>query len=117
MTDRPASSQPPSTDDPAVEEEWRRIERERIAEEVEEAREDAIVEKTPSRRRWPWLAFAAALVAGMIAALVLNSPSAVSRRTALPPPEPVATAGPQPAGPQGATSPEESGPSPESLEE
>lgn len=66
-------------DDAAVDSEWRKIEAERIAEEREEARED-LLDTDPPRRRWPWLAFAAALAAGVIAALVLNSPAAVSRR-------------------------------------
>lgn len=68
-------------DDAAIEGEWRKIEAERIAEEREEAREDLLTPEPP-RSRWPWLAFAGALVAGVIAALVLNSPKAVSRRMA-----------------------------------
>jgi hypothetical protein len=72
---------PGDPDDAAIEGEWRKIEAERIAEEREEAREDLLTPE-PSRRRWPWLAFAGALAAGVIAALVLNSPKAVSRRMA-----------------------------------
>lgn len=65
--------QPSPTDpDEAVDAEWRKIEAERIAEEREEAREDAL-DPEPHRRRWSWWAFAAALVAGGILAAALNS--------------------------------------------
>lgn len=117
MTERTPPSVPLTPDDAAVESEWRRIERERIAEEVEEAREDAIAEG-PSRRRWPWLAFAAALAAGAVAALILNSPAAISRRTVAVPPEPAAA---DPAEPTRAVPDEPpaapAGPSEESLDE
>ena len=80
----PASAGPAGEDDEAaVDSEWRKIEAERIAEEQEEAREDLRDAESP-RRRWPWLAFAAALVTGLIAAALLNSPAAVSRRMAAP---------------------------------
>ncbi len=109
MTDRSPKPQPPARKtagpnpatgddvDAAVEDEWRRIERERIAEEVEEAREDAIAEEAPPLRRWPWLAFVAALTAGVIAAVVLNSPAAISRRMVAPRQEPAAAEAAKPA--------------------
>lgn len=59
-------------DDAAVELEWQRLERERIAEERDEAREDAIT-STASRRRFPWPGLLAALAAGLIAAIILNA--------------------------------------------
>lgn len=74
-----APGEPGTPDDAAIDSEWRRIEAERIAQEREEARED-LLDLEPPRRRWPWLAFAVALASGVIAALVLNSPEAVSRR-------------------------------------
>lgn len=64
----------------AVEGEWRKLEAERIAEEREEARED-LLDAVPARRRWPWPALAAALVAGVIAAVVINA-ALVARRPA-----------------------------------
>ncbi len=77
----PPGGEPGDADEAAVDGEWRKIEAERIAEERDEAREDLLAPE-PSRRRWPWLAFAGALAAGVIAAIVLNSPKAVSRRMA-----------------------------------
>jgi len=68
-------SQPaPSDPDDAVDAEWRKLEAERIAEERDEAREDAL-EAAPAAKRWPWWAFAAALAAGVILAMLINSPS------------------------------------------
>ena len=68
-------SQPaPGSPDDAIDAEWRKIEAERIAEEREEAREDALDAGQPPRR-WSWWAFAAALVAGAILAVAINSRS------------------------------------------
>jgi hypothetical protein len=62
-------------DDAEVEEEWRRIERERLEEEIAEARADAAAPvDEPLRHRWPWLALAGALAAGVLATLVINRP-------------------------------------------
>jgi len=66
-------------DEAAVAAEWRKIEAERIAEEREEAREDADDGVPPTAARWPWQAFAAALVAGLVLAIALNWPFLVSR--------------------------------------
>jgi len=71
----PAPEPTPDPADPAVEAEWRKIERERIAEEVEEARENALeAAGVAYGRRWPWAAVVLALVAGLIVAGLLNSP-------------------------------------------
>jgi len=69
----------PEPDDPAVQAEWRRLEEERLAEERAEAREDAEeAAHEPAGRRprgtWPLIAFAIALAAGIVAALVVNRP-------------------------------------------
>lgn len=78
----PASHGPiRDADEAAVDSEWRKIEAARIAEEQEEAREDLLDAERPRRRNWPWLGFAAALAAGLLAAVLLNTPAAVSRRT------------------------------------
>ena len=74
-----AGSIPPSATtagaDP-VEQEWERIERERVAEEIAEAHEDvveAIVHPAPARGgTWVWLAFLGALLAGVAFALAVN---------------------------------------------
>lgn len=67
----PAPSDPDRGDEAVVDREWRKIEAERIALEQEEARED-LLDAEPRRRRWPWLALAAALLAGLVAAAVVN---------------------------------------------
>jgi hypothetical protein len=65
----------------AVEAEWRRIERERLEEEIAEAREDAVQPAgEPLRQRWPWLALAGALAAGLLVAVVINKPSGLGHR-------------------------------------
>ena len=73
-------------DQVAVDGEWRKIEAERIAEEQAEARED-LLDAEPARRRWPWLALAVALAAGLIAAALINSAAVVSRPPVAQPPE------------------------------
>lgn len=66
---------PPASDDAAVALEWRRLEAERIAEEREEAHEDEVEAVTHRpHTRWPWLALAGALAAGVLVAVVLNPP-------------------------------------------
>lgn len=79
MTTPRGQMQPDDQDDPAVQAEWRRLERERLAEERAEAREDAdeaAHEPTVVRaeRRWQPLAFAIALAAGSLAAFLVNRP-------------------------------------------
>jgi hypothetical protein len=60
-------------DDAAVEAEWRKIERQRLEEEIAEARDDAAEPvDEPMRHRWPWLALAGALAAGVLVAVVIN---------------------------------------------
>ena len=60
-------------DDAAVEAEWRKIERQRLEEEIAEARDDAAEPvDEPMRHRWPWLALVAALAAGVLVAVVIN---------------------------------------------
>lgn len=70
---------PVGDEDRAVEEEWRRIESSRVAEEVGEAREDllaAIEEPDPEsvdrRGRQLWVALVGALLAGVVFAVVVN---------------------------------------------
>ncbi|MEX0670428.1 MAG: hypothetical protein WD060_08240 [Pirellulales bacterium] len=60
-------------DDSAVEAEWQRLEAERIAEEIEEARDD-VADATRQQRRppWTWLAMLASLAAGVLVAAGLN---------------------------------------------
>jgi hypothetical protein len=68
-------------DDAEVEGEWRRIERERLEEEIAEARDDAAEPvDEPMRHRWPWLALAGALAAGVLAAVVINRPGGMADR-------------------------------------
>lgn len=79
MTKQPKHQPSTESDDPAVQAEWRRLEAERLAEERAEAREDADeAAHEPAARRargqWPLIAFVIALVAGIIAALVVNRP-------------------------------------------
>jgi len=72
-----ADAQPnaaPDPDDSKVREEWRRLERKRLDDEIAEAREDVgSATPSPRRQRWlVWLAFAVALVAGIIATAAIN---------------------------------------------
>lgn len=70
-----------AADDAEVEEEWRRIERQRLDEEIAEAQEDAAEPpRQTMRQQWPWLALAAALAAGMLVAVVVNRPPAPGQR-------------------------------------
>lgn len=67
----PAAAAP----DARVREEWRRLERKRIDEEIAEARED-VGSAGPSARRlhWlVWLAFAVALLAGIVVTALVNN--------------------------------------------
>lgn len=62
-------------DDAAVEAEWRRIERERLDEEIAEARSGAAEPvDEPMRHRWPWMVLVGALAAGLLTAIVINRP-------------------------------------------
>lgn len=71
--------------DRVVADEWQAIETARIAEERAEAvadREDAAHEPAPGQR-WPWLALAGALAAGLLVTVVLNRPRDGERDVAL----------------------------------
>ncbi|MFM8290112.1 MAG: anti-sigma factor family protein, partial [Planctomycetia bacterium] len=58
-----------------VEAEWRRIERQRLEGEIAEARDDAAEPAPePMRQRWPWIALAGALAAGVLVAVVIDRP-------------------------------------------
>jgi hypothetical protein len=62
-------------DDAAVAAEWRRIERERLEEEIAEARAGAVEPADePMRHRWPWMVLVGALAAGLLTAIVINRP-------------------------------------------
>jgi hypothetical protein len=72
--DAMADPQPDDAEDSKVREEWRRIERKRLDDEIAEARED-VGSATPVRHRphWlVWLAFAVALVAGIVVTAAIN---------------------------------------------
>lgn len=71
------------TDDPAVEEEWRRLEEQRLAEERAEACEDAAEPARPPLPRWGWLAIAGALAAGLLVAALVNVPRDAGREVAV----------------------------------
>jgi hypothetical protein len=87
VTDRAHQPTPPHAssgaagdpDEVVVDAEWRKIEAERIAEEREEAQDD-VLEAEPPPQPWPWWAFAAALAAGLILAVAINSPGVLSQR-------------------------------------
>lgn len=71
-------------EDAAVEAEWRKLEAERIEEEREEALDDVVVAPPAALpRRWPWLALATSLAAGVLAAAFLNSALVRRREVAL----------------------------------
>lgn len=64
-----------------VEAEWRRIERQRLEGEIAEARDDAAEPAAePMRQRWPWIALAGALAAGVLVAVVINRPGGPADR-------------------------------------
>jgi hypothetical protein len=86
----------PSADEAAVDQEWKRIESDRVAEEVAEARED-LGESAPSHpSAWLWGGFAAALLAGVVFALVVNVALAARRPPPAPPPPPAGHRPPSP---------------------
>lgn len=62
--------------DPRVDAEWERIELERLAGEIAEAREDAAAAETTAqpRQRWPWMTMLGALAAGLLVAALVNMP-------------------------------------------
>jgi hypothetical protein len=61
-------------EDAKVREEWRRLEQQRLDEEIAEAREDAAVREGRPRSRWlAWVAFAVALAAGIAVTIIVNS--------------------------------------------
>ena len=63
--------------DARVDAEWERIELERIAGEIAEAREDAAVAETTAEphAHWPWTTMLAALAAGVLVAAFVNMPA------------------------------------------
>lgn len=64
-----------------VEAEWRRIERQRLEGEIAEARDDAEEPAAePMRQRWPWIALAGALAAGVLVAVAINRPGGPADR-------------------------------------
>jgi len=73
-----ADPQPDDTDasgeDSKVREEWRRLERQRLDEEIAEAREDATGDRPVGShlRWWVWVAFAVALAAGIAFTVAVN---------------------------------------------
>jgi hypothetical protein len=73
MADTEPNADRSRAEDAKVREEWRRLERERLDEEIAEAREDAAVQEPRPRIRWlAWIAFAVALVAGIVVTIVIN---------------------------------------------
>ena len=62
--------------DSRIDAEWERIELERLADEIAEAREDAAMAETTAepRRPWPWMTMLAALAAGLLVASFVNMP-------------------------------------------
>jgi hypothetical protein len=71
--------------DRVVDDEWEAIEAERIAAERAEAAADIEATGRRNRHRWPWLALAGALAAGVMATVVLNLPGDGGREVALAP--------------------------------
>ena len=72
-----------AADDAEVEAEWRRIERQRLEGEIAEAVDDAAEPAAePMRQRWPWVALAGALAAGVLVAVAINRPGGLGDREA-----------------------------------
>lgn len=86
----------PSVDEAAVDQEWTRIESDRVAEEVAEAQEDLGAPAPPHPSAWLWGRFAAALLAGVVFAAVVNIALAARRPTPAPSPAPVGFRPPSP---------------------
>jgi len=74
MADPQPNDAASGSEDAKVREEWRRLERKRLDEEIAEAREDVGSAKPSHRRpRWlVWLAFAVALIAGIVVTAAIN---------------------------------------------
>jgi len=86
----------PSADEAAVDQEWTRIESDRVAEEVAEAREDLGDPAPAHPSAWLWGGFAAALLAGVVFAAVVNVALAARRPPPEPSPVPVGSRPPSP---------------------
>ncbi len=86
----------PSVDEAAVDQEWTRIESDRVAEEVAEAREDLGDPAPAHPSAWLWGGFAAALLAGVVFAAVVNVALAARRPPPAPSPVPVGFRPPSP---------------------
>ena len=74
MADASQSDAPTPAEDARIREEWRRLERQRIDEEIAEAREDVETGVPPPSgpSRLVWAVLAIALVAGIVATAFLN---------------------------------------------
>ncbi len=74
MADADPSDAAARAEDAKVREEWRRLERRRIDEEIAEAREDAGTAASPHRRPgwFVWVAFVVALLAGIALTALVN---------------------------------------------
>lgn len=68
---KPADDSSSPAADEAVMAEWQRIEEARIAEDREEAEDDAETPPHPLRT-WAWVVLGLALLAGMVATIVVN---------------------------------------------
>lgn len=79
-----------------MDQEWARIESNRVAEEVAEAREDLGAPAPPPPSARLWGGFAAALLAGVVFAAVVNIALATRRPPPAPSPEPVGFRPPSP---------------------
>ncbi|RLS50564.1 MAG: hypothetical protein DWH87_01820 [Planctomycetota bacterium] len=79
-----------------MDQEWARIESDRVAEEVAEAREDLGAPAPPHPSARLWGGFAAALLAGVVFAAVVNIALAARRPPPAPSPEPVGFRPPSP---------------------